>query len=48
VEGLIFHFLQGCWYRFYVDAKIYEARHFGVASAEQARAYSSSKPWESR
>ncbi len=24
-EGLIFHFLQGCWYRFYVDAKIYEA-----------------------
>jgi glycosyltransferase involved in cell wall biosynthesis len=25
-EGLIFHFLQGCWYRFYVDAKIYEAQ----------------------
>ncbi|MFV9506636.1 MAG: glycosyltransferase family 2 protein [Oscillochloridaceae bacterium umkhey_bin13] len=25
-EGLIFHFLQGCWYRFLVDAKIYEAR----------------------
>ena len=24
-EGLIFHFLQGCWYRFYVDTKIYEA-----------------------
>ncbi len=23
-EGLIFHFLQGCWFRFYVDAKIYE------------------------
>jgi glycosyltransferase involved in cell wall biosynthesis len=23
-EGLIFHFLQGCWYRFYIDAKIYE------------------------
>lgn len=22
--GLIFHFLQGCWFRFYVDAKIYE------------------------
>jgi len=22
-EGLIFHFLQGCWYRFYVDARIY-------------------------
>jgi glycosyltransferase involved in cell wall biosynthesis len=28
-EGLIFHFLQGCWYRFLVDAKIYEARKFG-------------------
>jgi glycosyltransferase involved in cell wall biosynthesis len=26
VEGLIFHFLQGCCYRFYVDAKVYEAR----------------------
>ncbi|MFQ5904044.1 MAG: glycosyltransferase family 2 protein, partial [Candidatus Binatia bacterium] len=24
-EGLIFHFLQGCWYRFLVDVKIYEA-----------------------
>lgn len=24
-EGLIFHFLQGCWYRFLVDAKTYEA-----------------------
>ncbi|MEO0183439.1 MAG: glycosyltransferase family 2 protein, partial [candidate division WOR-3 bacterium] len=23
-EGLIFHFLQGFWYRFLVDAKIYE------------------------
>jgi len=23
-EGLIFHFLQGCWYRFLIDAKIYE------------------------
>jgi glycosyltransferase involved in cell wall biosynthesis len=26
MEGLIFHFLQGFWYRFYVDAHIYEAR----------------------
>jgi len=26
IEGLIFHFLQGCWYRFYVDARIWEAR----------------------
>jgi glycosyltransferase involved in cell wall biosynthesis len=25
-EGLIFHFLQGCWYRFLVDAKIYEMK----------------------
>lgn len=25
-EGLIFHFLQGFWYRFLVDAKIYEYR----------------------
>jgi glycosyltransferase involved in cell wall biosynthesis len=23
-EGLIFHFLHACWYRFYVDAKIWE------------------------
>jgi len=25
-EGLIFHFLQGYWYRFLVDARIYEER----------------------
>jgi hypothetical protein len=25
--GLIFHFLQGCWYRFLVDAKLYELHH---------------------
>jgi hypothetical protein len=25
-EGLIFHFLQGFWYRFLVDAKLYESR----------------------
>jgi len=25
-EGLIFHFLQGCWFRFLVDAKIYELK----------------------
>ncbi|MEK7568404.1 MAG: glycosyltransferase family 2 protein, partial [Patescibacteria group bacterium] len=24
-EGLIFHFLQGFWYRFLADAKVYEA-----------------------
>jgi len=26
-EGLIFHFLQGCWFRFYIDAKIWEAKN---------------------
>lgn len=25
-EGLIFHFLHGCWYPFYTDAKLYEQR----------------------
>jgi len=25
-EGLIFHFLQGCWHQFLIDAKIYEGR----------------------
>lgn len=47
-EGLIFHFLQGCWYRFLVDAKIYEARKFGLRQAETARGYTGSKPWENR
>ncbi|MBK9933886.1 MAG: glycosyltransferase family 2 protein [Cytophagaceae bacterium] len=27
-EGLIFHFLQGFWFRFLVDAKIFEAEYF--------------------
>lgn len=31
-EGLIFHFMQGCWYRFYVDAKIWEAQHRSALS----------------
>jgi len=26
VPGLIFHVLQGFWYRFYIDSKVYEAR----------------------
>lgn len=26
VPGLVFHFLQGFWYRFLVDAKLYEAK----------------------
>jgi hypothetical protein len=25
-EGLIFHFLQAFWYRFYIDARLYEER----------------------
>jgi hypothetical protein len=25
-EGLIYHFLQGFWYRFLVDARLHEAR----------------------
>ncbi|PIU98622.1 glycosyl transferase, partial [Candidatus Wolfebacteria bacterium CG03_land_8_20_14_0_80_40_12] len=25
-RGLIFHFFQGFWYRFLVDAKIFEAK----------------------
>lgn len=25
-EGLIFHFLQGCWIQFYIDAKVWELR----------------------
>lgn len=29
VPGLIFHFLQGFWYRFMVDAKIYESKRVG-------------------
>ncbi|MCA9421975.1 MAG: glycosyltransferase family 2 protein [Nitrospira sp.] len=36
--GLIFHFLQGFWYRFYVDAKIWEAQQQqqqGLAQAKQ-------------
>ena len=45
-EGLIFHFLQGCWYRFLVDAKIYEARKLGIDRAELRIEYSGSKPWE--
>jgi glycosyltransferase involved in cell wall biosynthesis len=26
-EGLIFHFLQGCWFRLMIDVKIYELRN---------------------
>lgn len=31
-EGLIFHFLQGFWYRFLVDAKIYEIKNTTLAN----------------
>ena len=27
VEGLVFHFLQGFWFRFYIDARLWEAQH---------------------
>ena len=27
VPGLTWHILQGFWYRFYIDAKVYEARY---------------------
>lgn len=33
VEGLIFHFLQGCWYRVLVDTHIYLARRRGEREA---------------
>ena len=32
MKGLIFHFLQGFWFRFLVDAKIYELKKFKVKS----------------
>jgi glycosyltransferase involved in cell wall biosynthesis len=44
-EGLIFHFLQGCWYRFLVDAKIYEARKFGMPEAAIKPEHTETKPW---
>jgi glycosyltransferase involved in cell wall biosynthesis len=43
-EGLIFHFLQGCWYRFLVDAKLFEAAQRGanvIPIEERAEAASS-------
>ena len=45
-EGLIFHFLQGFWYRFLVDAKIYEAQKFGLDRAQTKRDYTGTRPWE--
>lgn len=34
-EGLIFHFLQACWYRFLVDSKIYESKNIGKHTYEK-------------
>lgn len=34
-EGKIFHFLQAYWYRFLVDAKMYECEKFGRKMEEQ-------------
>lgn len=45
-EGLIFHFMQGFWYRFLVDAKIYEAKKFGLHIALTKQEYTGTKPWE--
>lgn len=33
--GLVFHFLQGFWYRFLVDAKLYEARRKAQAGGRR-------------
>jgi hypothetical protein len=35
-EGLVFHFLQGFWYRFLVDAKLFEnsEQKSGVSSVD--------------
>lgn len=35
IEGLIFHVLQGFWYRFYVDAKTWEAQHLTSQTREK-------------
>lgn len=44
VEGLIFHFLQGCWYRFLIDAKLYElGRRHQDAPAYLARSEQTSR-----
>jgi len=37
VPGLIFHVLQAFWYRFYVDARIYEARSHWQSTARDYR-----------
>lgn len=34
-EGLIFHFLQGLWFRFLIDAKLYELKAAAQARADE-------------
>jgi hypothetical protein len=36
-EGLIYHFLQAFWYRFLVDAKLYELQRMSGAKAAAAK-----------
>jgi glycosyltransferase involved in cell wall biosynthesis len=49
--GLIFHFLQGCWFRFLVDASLYEGRRAAAegpaesASGERVAAGRLRSPW---
>lgn len=40
-EGKIFHFMQGYWYRFLVDAKIYECEKFNIEIKTQGELKSS-------
>lgn len=40
-EGLIFHFLQGFWFRFLIDAKIFERRRITPASLDAGRSAAS-------
>ncbi len=37
MKGLIFHFLQGFWYRFLVDAKIYEIKKIAKEDAKTVK-----------
>jgi len=37
IPGLIFHVLQGFWYRFYVDARIYEIRSRWQSTTQEFR-----------
>jgi glycosyltransferase involved in cell wall biosynthesis len=38
-EGLIFHFLQGCWFRFLVDANVFVAQRAGNGGEAATRRY---------